>query len=108
MVRSYLFAMFLTAGIETLGMWCCGYRQRRVLSYFFGLNLISNLAVNWFYQHTQLDIPDEWLVFSLETAVVLFEAAALGLMTGYNRKMLTCVLITNLLSFGCGKIIFGF
>ena len=107
MISRYLTAMFLTAGIETFGMWCCGYRKRRVLSYFFVLNLISNLAANLFYQNTQLAVPDNWLVFGIETAVVLFEIALLGLMTGYNRKMTACVLIMNLLSFACGKIIFG-
>ena len=102
-----LVAMFLTAIVETFLFWCFRYRDWKVLSYFFILNLISNLLVNLAYQNLWGIIPKNSLILSLEVAVVLFEACLLGVMTGHNKKLWLSVFLTNLCSFLLGVLLLG-
>jgi len=102
-ISPILFAMWLTAVIETFLLWCFKYRTWKVLIYFFILNLISNFLVNALYSY----YGDIWLVPVLELGAVVFEAALLGLMTGYNKKLWLSVFATNLISFLTGVLLFG-
>ena len=102
-----LFAMGLTAVIETFLLWCFKYRGWKVLSYFFILNLISNFLANFVYQNLWGMVQKDILILSLELAVVLFEAILLGIMTGYNKKLWFSVFLTNLCSFLFGVFLFG-
>lgn len=102
-----LFTMLLTATLETSLLWCFKYRGWKILSYFFTLNLISNLLVNLIYQNIFGIIPKDILIFSLELAVVIFEVGFLGLMTKYNKKLWVSVFSTNLFSFLLGVFLFG-
>ena len=101
-------AMLITAVVETIVLWCCGYRSWKLLIYFFVLNLASNFLVNFTYQHVYHMLPKIVLVPLLEFAVYVFEVGFLGLMTGYNRKLLLCVLLSNVVSYGLGVALYGF
>ena len=100
--------MFLTAIIEVFLLWFCRYHSWKILAYFFGLNLISNLLANLLYQNLYYTLPKIILIISLELTVYLFEVGLLGLMTGYNRKLFLCVLLTNLMTYVLGVLIYGF
>lgn len=102
-ISPILFAMGLTAIVETFLLWCFKYRGWKVLTYFFILNLISNFLINAIYGY----YGDIYWVPVLELGVVLFEAALLGLMTGYNKKLWLSVFATNLISFLLGVLLFG-
>jgi len=104
----YLNAMFLTAVIETIVLWCCRYRGWKVLSYFFVLNLVSNFLVNFAYRHTYYMLPKTMLVPLLEFSVYLFEVGFLGILLGYNKKLFSCVLLSNLISYSLGVLLYGF
>ena len=106
-VPPILFTMFLTAVIETFLLWFFRYRKWKVLTYFFILNLISNLIVNSVYDEIWRMAPYYILVPLLEMGVVLFEIGLLGLMTGYNKKLWISVFATNLVSFLTGVLLFG-
>ena len=116
------FAMFLTAIVETFLLWCFKYRGWKVLTYFFILNLISNLGINIIsdiicrFIVDFFEIPGYGLAYRevfnycvpfFELSVVLFEASLLGLMTGYNKKLWLSVFATNLISFLLGVLLFG-
>jgi len=103
----YLNAMLITAVTETIVLWWCRYRSWKVLSYFFVLNLISNFLVNFTYRQMYGLWPQIILVPSLELGVYLFEVVLLGLMTGYNRKLFLCVLLSNLITYSLGVILYG-
>ena len=105
---SYLNAMLLTAIIETIVLWCCRYRGWKVLAYFFVLNLVSNFLVNFAYRHTYYMLPKIMLVPLLEFAVYLFEVGLFGLLSGYNKKLFFCVLLSNLISYSLGVLLYGF
>lgn len=103
----YITAMFLTAIIETIVLWCLRYRKFLVLVWFFVLNLISNFIVNVIYQNFYYVIPKLVLIPILEISVVIFEILGLGLLTRYTKKMCVTVFFTNLISFLTGVILFG-
>ena len=102
-----LVAMPLTAIVETFLLWCFRYRGWKVLSYFFVLNLISNLLINLAYRNLWGIVPKDVLILSLELIVILFEVTLLGLMTGYNKKLCFSVFFTNLCSFLLGVLLLG-
>ena len=104
----YLFPMLITAITETIVLWCCRYRGWKVLSYFFVLNLISNFLVNFTYRQVYGLWPKIILVPSLELGVYVFEVALLGLMTGYNKKLFWSVLLSNVVTYTLGVILYGF
>ena len=106
-MSSYLIAMFITAVVETIVLWCCKYRYWKELGYFFLLNLISNFLVNFTYQHIWNMMPKGVLIFLLELGVYVFEVTLFGLITGYRKKMFFCVLLTNLISYSLGVLIYG-
>ena len=101
-------SMFLTAIIETFLLWCFKFRGWKVLTYFFILNLISNLIVNLALAqiHTLHVVPETVSVSVLEFGVVVLEAGLLGLMTGYHKKVWLTVFGTNLASFLIGLFFF--
>lgn len=100
-------AMFLTATIETLLLYFLKYRDWKILSYFFSLNLISNLCVNVIYSYVCHINPLGLTVALLELGVLLFEITLLGLMSGYNKKLYLSVFATNLCTFLLGVLLFG-
>lgn len=120
-ISSVLFAMTLTAVIETSVLWCFKYRGWKVLTYFFILNLISNFLVNLgaevlpellmeddaYYYRGRLEQLYYCCIPFLELFAVVFEAGLLGLMTGYNKKLWISVFLTNLASFLLGVLLFG-
>lgn len=126
-ILSVLFAMFLTAVIETFLLWCFKYRTWKVLTYFFILNLISNFLVNLgaaelpfhicftFFNNDcfmysgggMLNTVYYYCIPFLELFAVVFEIGLLGLMTGYNKKLWLSVFATNLISFLTGVLLFG-
>ena len=120
-ISSVLVAMFLTAVVETILLWCFKYRGWKVLTYFFILNLISNFLVNLGAEVLpELFIEDDVYFYSgrlgqlyyycipfLELFAIVFEAGLLGLMTGYNKKLWISVFLTNLTSFLTGVLLFG-
>ena len=104
----YLNAMLITAIIETIVLWCCKYRGWKVLSYFFILNLVSNFLVNFTYRRVYGLWPKIILVPALELGVYIFEVALLGLMTGYNKKLFLSVLLSNIITYSLGVLLYGF
>ena len=102
-----LTTMFLTAIIETIFLWWCNFRKVLALVYFFGLNLLSNCAANIVYAQLIQTTPKLFLMVAIEICVILFETAMLGLLTGYSKKMFTCVLLSNLFAFFVGLIVFA-
>ena len=105
---SYLNAMLITAVVETIVLWCCKYRVWKVLTYFFILNLTSNFLVNFIYRQTYYMLPKIALVPMLEFGVYVFEVALLGVMTGYNKKLFLSVLLSNVITYTLGVLIYGF
>jgi len=103
----YLYAMFLTAIIETICLRLVGYTRFVVLGYFFIINLVSNFCVNVVYQSICCNIPQWVEILLLESGVVVFEILCLGLITRYTKKMAISVFLTNLISFLTGVILFG-
>lgn len=101
------FAMFLTALVETCLLWCFKYRSKKLLFFYFVLNLISNFVANISYQKLWGIIPQGWLIFILETGVLFFEIVLFGLTIGYNKKLYYSVFLTNLISFLLGILLFG-
>ena len=102
-VPPILFAMLLTAIIETFVLWCLKYRTWKVLICFFMLNLISNFLVNAIYGYS----GDVRMMPSLELGAVIFEASLLGLVANYSVKLWLSVICTNLVSFLVGILLFG-
>lgn len=116
-----LFAMFFTATVETFLLWCFNYRRWKVLSYFFAINLISNLCVNTVYHSIfffnlknylsnyaeHFDLANWISIFFLELLVILFEIILLRLAVKYDKKLLFAVSCTNLISFLLGTLLFG-
>ena len=105
---TYLIAMLITAVTETIVLWLCKYHGWKVLSYFFVLNLISNFLVNHIYHHTYYMLPKLALVPLLELSVYVFEVVLLGLMTGYNKKLFLSVLLSNIITYSLGVLLYGF
>ena len=105
---TYLNAMLITAVVETIVLWCCKYRGWKVLTYFFVLNLVSNFLVNFIYRQTYGMWPKIALVPTLEFGVYVFEVVLLGLMTGYNKKLFLSVLLSNVITYTLGVLIYGF
>lgn len=105
---AYLTAMLITAVTETIVLWVCKYRNWKVLAYFFVLNLISNFLINFTYRYTYYMFPKIILVPLLELGVYVFEVSLLGLMTGYNKKLFWCVLLSNIITYSIGVILYGF
>ena len=101
-----LTTMLLTAIIETIFLWWCGYHRVLVLAYFFGLNMISNCSANILYKQMTYMAPKPMLMILLELGVILFEYALLGLLTGYSKKLISCVALANAFSFIIGLILF--
>lgn len=99
--------MFLTALVETCFLWCFKYRRKKLLFFYFVLNLISNFVANISYQKLWGIIPQGWLIFILETGVLFFEIVLFGLADGYNKKLYYSVFLTNLISFLFGVLLFG-
>jgi len=100
--------MLITAITEAIVLWCCRYRGWKVLSYFFVLNLISNFLVNFTYRQVYGLWPKIILVPVLELGVYIFEAVFLGLMTRYNKKLFLSVLLSNVMTYTLGVILYGF
>ena len=100
--------MLITAVVETIVLWCCKYRSIKTLCYFFLLNCISNLTLNLTYQHIWMMAPKIILVPLLEFLVYVFETGFLGLATGYNKKLFLCVLLSNIITYSLGVILYGF
>ncbi len=103
----FLGAMFLTATVETFLLGCFGFRQKKVLTAFFILNLISNFMVNLIYQYTWNMAPKYILIPLLEIGVVVFEISGLSVITGLRTKLCVSVLLTNLSSYLLGLFLFG-
>lgn len=93
-----IISMILTGILETFCLWCFGYKERKVLAYFFILNLLSNYAVNILYCQQYGGI------IVLEISAICFETLALGLLTKYSWKLFWDVIKTNIISFVVGVI----
>ena len=101
-------AMLITAISETIFLWFCRYRSWRILGYFFILNLISNFTANVVYRNAYYVLPKIVLVLLIEFGVYVFEIGLLGLATGYNKKLFLCVLLSNIITYSLGVILYGF
>lgn len=103
----YLYAMVLTAGVETLVMRCLRYRGFWLLTWFFVLNLASNFALNWAYAKYWYLAPKIVMIGGLELAAFVLESLLFGIFAGYGKKMFGSVFLANLISFGLGVLLFG-
>ena len=101
-------AMFLTAITESIILWLCRYRSWMILVYFLGLNLISNFLANSVYQYMYYTAPKIALILLIELGVYVFEVGLLGLATGYNKKLFYCVLLSNIITYSLGVVLYGF
>ena len=79
-MTSYLPAMLLTACLETGFFRLYRYRRRGFLVWVFGVNLLSNLALNVIFRHSFFILNDVGLYLALlEWCVILYEFYLLGL-----------------------------
>ena len=99
------FAMFSTAIIETVLLFCFKYRNWKVLAYFFLLNLMSNCLLNTFGAMWIDRGPEIPRLLCAEILVVVVETGALSLMTGLTGRLCLCVFMTNLVSFLTGLVL---
>lgn len=83
--------------IEVPLFYFCGYREKRQLLYFAGVNLLSNLLLNGFLE--TVDDSYELAVLAGEVAVVLLEFCLCCYFVKENRKKLfKTVVLTNIVS----------
>ena len=91
--------------IEVPLFYFCGYREKRQLLYFAGVNLVSNLLLNGFLE-TVYD-SYELAVLAGEVAVVLLEFCLCCYFVKENRKKLfKTVVLTNIVSCLAGIVYF--
>lgn len=103
-----IIAMLITATVETIFLWLCRYRGWSILGYFFALNLVSNFIANGIYRNVYYMLPKIALVLLIEFGVYVFEVGLLGLAIGYNKKLFLCVLLSNMITYSLGVILYGF
>ena len=91
--------------IEVPLFYFCGYREKRQLLYFAGVNLVSNLLLNGFLE--TVDDSYELAVLAGEVAVVLLEFCLCCYFVKENRKKLfKTVVLTNIVSCLAGIVYF--
>lgn len=91
--------------IEVPLFYFCGYREKRQLLYFAGVNLVSNLLLNGFLE--TVDDSYELAVLAGEVAVVLLEFCLCCYFVKENRKKLfRTVVLTNIVSCLAGIVYF--
>lgn len=100
----------LTASLETVIFLLLGVRGGLTLFYWFFLNMASNLLVNFGASVlTALSMPlFPWAVPALEVLAVLGEYFLLIPLCGRSRRLFGMVLLSNLVAYGLGGLIFGF
>ncbi len=107
----YIYAMLITAIIETYFFLLCHYYGNGFLLFVFIINLISNFLVNQIYVKIAPVFPYNiyYLIFILEMGVVLSEYIAIELfLNKWTGKMLMLVFLANLITWGGGEIFFRF
>ncbi|MBO6236149.1 MAG: hypothetical protein J6N22_05455 [Schwartzia sp.] len=101
-------AALATAVIETPIFWLCGYRRAAEWSWFFVVNIVSNLLLNEFLAETPQTFPYAAVVLLGEVFVVLLEYALCGYMVRDKggKRLFRVLLLTNAVSFLTGVIYF--
>jgi hypothetical protein len=103
MIFNILLAAVLTIIIETAFLFAVGYRNRLFVLACVLINFVTNIILNC----TLLIIPvflSRILVYLFEVVIVIIEWGVLSFFTQNKRKLLVCVLLSNLLSFSIGII----
>ncbi len=96
-----LLLAFWTIVIEVPLFFLCGYREKKQLLYFAGVNLVSNLMLNGFLE----TVGDDYnLAMAIgEVAVVLLEfCLCCYFIKGDRKKLFRTLVFTNAVSFLAG------
>ena len=103
-------AALATAVIETPLFWLCGYRRAAEWTWFFAVNIVSNLLLNEFLAETPRNFPYAAAVLLGEIFVVLLEYALCGYAVRERggARLFCVLLLTNVVSFVAGIIYFIF
>ena len=99
-------AALATAVIETPIFWLCGYRRAAEWTWFFAVNIVSNLLLNEFLAETPRNFPYAAAVLLGEVFVVLLEYALCGYAVREKggKRLFRVLLLTNAASFVAGLI----
>ena len=101
-------AALATAVIETPLFWLCGYRRAAEWTWFFAVNIVSNLLLNEFLAETPRNFPYTAAVLFGEIFVVFLEYALCGyaVRDKGGARLFRVLLLTNAVSFAAGVIYF--
>ena len=101
-------AALATAVIETPIFWLCGYRRAAEWTWFFVVNIVSNLLLNEFLSETPRTFPYAAAVLLGEIFVVFLEYALCGyaVRDKGGARLFRVLLLTNAVSFAVGVIYF--
>lgn len=101
-------AALATAVIETPIFWLCGYRRAAEWTWFFVVNIVSNLLLNECLAELPWTLPYAAAVLLGEVFVVLLEYALCGYTVREKggKRLFRVLLLTNAVSFLAGVIFF--
>ena len=101
-------AALATAVIETPIFWLFGYRRAAEWTWFFVVNIVSNLLLNEFLAETPRNFPYAAAVLLGEIFVVFLEYALCGyaVRDKGGARLFRVLLLTNAVSFAAGVIYF--
>ena len=101
-------AALATAVIETPLFWLCGYRRAAEWTWFFAVNIVSNLLLNECLAELPWTFPYAAAVLSGEIFVVLLEYAlcSYAVQEKSGKRLFRVLLLTNVVSFLTGVIYF--
>ena len=101
-------AALATAVIETPIFWLCGYRRAAEWTWFFAVNIVSNLLLNEFLAETPRNFPYAAAVLLGEVFVVFLENALCGyaVRDKGGARLFRVLLLTNAVSFVAGIVYF--